>query len=108
MHTTNDYIMVLTTLPNQTVAEQLARQLLEKKLAACINIIPQLSSIYAWQGQIVKDTECLLFIKTSQNHYPELEQSIQLQHPYAVPELIALPITHGAKNYLNWLSSVLQ
>jgi periplasmic divalent cation tolerance protein len=104
MKTVTNYLLVLSTVPNQATAEQLANILVEKKLAACVNIIPQLSSVYEWQGQIVTESECLLLIKTLSTSYQEVTTCIQQYHPYTLPEIIALPIIKGEQNYLTWLT----
>ena len=106
MELTHTYQLVLTTCPNLEVANNLAHTLLENHLAACINILPNLQSIYEWEGKMVSDAEVLLFIKTRREHYAAIEQILLQQHPYDVPELIALPIEMGLSSYLTWLDSV--
>jgi len=100
------YQLLLTTCPNLEVADNLAHTLLENHLAACVNILPKVQSVYEWEGKIVSDAEILLFIKTHQRHYAAIEQMLLQQHPYEVPELIALSIETGLPSYLAWLDNV--
>ena len=106
MEKISDYQLLLTTCPTKEVANKLAHTLLEKHLAACINILPNIQSVYEWEGEIVSDAEVLLFIKTRHEHYAAIEQTLLQQHPYEVPELIALPIETGLPAYLTWLDNV--
>lgn len=96
-------ILVLTNCPDEQSANQLALQLLEQKLAACVNIMPHVRSLYRWQGKIERADEITVLIKTARVHYAQLEQAIKDGHPYQVPEIIALPIIAGSFDYLNWL-----
>lgn len=96
-------ILVLTNCPDEQSANEMARQLLEQKLAACVNIMPRVRSLYRWQGAIESADEITLLIKTVPVHYAQLEQAIENGHPYQVPEIIALPIIAGSSDYLNWL-----
>ncbi|MDT8406470.1 MAG: divalent-cation tolerance protein CutA [Methylococcales bacterium] len=100
--------LVLCTCPDRGVAKHLAEMLLVRQLAACVNVIPGLESLYYWEGALQCDAECLLLIKTDQNCYSELEALLLEQHSYDVPEIIALPITHGSSTYLQWLDSCLK
>jgi periplasmic divalent cation tolerance protein len=99
-----ELIMVLTNLPDLTTAQMLANGLVGQQLAACVNILPEVQSIYRWQGAIESATEVTLLIKTSQYCYPELQQMVARLHPYDTPELIVLPITGGLPAYLNWIA----
>lgn len=83
----------------------LAHGLVEARLAACVNIMPGVTSIYGWQEQVESSVEQLLLIKTAQHLYTEVETFIQTHHPYQVPEVIALPVEQGASAYLNWLGA---
>lgn len=100
------YQIILCTCPDRQVAELLARQLLEAKLVACVNILPGITSMYHWEGQIEASTECLLLIKAVSENYAQIEACIVQLHPYAIPEIIALAITTGLPAYLAWLGSV--
>ena len=81
----------------------LADELVEKGVAACVNIIPGVTSVYHWQGQRESSTETLLLIKTTQTQYPALESAIRSRHPYELPEIIAVPVEQGLDGYLNWV-----
>jgi len=97
-------LITLCTCPNQTVAEELATPLVEQGIAACINIIPKVTSIYKWQGKLEKDDEVLMLIKTDQSRYQDLEQALLSLHPYELPEIIAVPVEQGLTGYLNWVT----
>ena len=97
-------IVVLTNLPDEDSARALARRLVEQRLAACVNILPGVQSIYRWQGQLEEARETSLSIKTTASRYPELEAAIRAHHPYDVPEIVALPVTHGWHPYLEWIA----
>ncbi|HDK37993.1 MAG TPA: divalent-cation tolerance protein CutA [Thiolapillus brandeum] len=98
-----DNLTVFCTCPDDSVAQTLALALVEKKLAACVNIINSIKSVYRWQGEIQQDTEVLLTIKTTTNGWGKLQQALLELHPYDVPEIIALPIVAGNKDYLSWV-----
>ena len=98
-------LLVLTNLPDAASAEQLARALIECRAAACVNVLPACRSIYRWQGAVEVATEIPLLIKTTRAAYPLVEEIIRTQHPYDVPELIAISITDGLPAYLNWLAT---
>ncbi|XP_060093628.1 protein CutA [Heteronotia binoei] len=89
--------------PSRQVATELARALVEKRLAACVNIVPQITSIYAWKGQIEEDSEVLLMIKTRSSRIPALAEFVRSVHPYEVAEVIAVPIEQGNPPYLQWV-----
>lgn len=97
-------LVVYCTCPDQAVAERIAETVVSEHLAACASIVPGLVSIYRWQGQVRRDHELLLILKTRDAIYPLLETRIRALHPYEVPEIIALPIQIGAGDYLDWLS----
>jgi periplasmic divalent cation tolerance protein len=94
---------VLVTYPNRKVGEKIARALVEERLAACVNVIPGLTSIYRWEGRICRDAEGLLLIKTRQARLPALTRRVKALHPYTVPEVIALPLAGGSATYLSWV-----
>ncbi|MBM9535791.1 divalent-cation tolerance protein CutA [Desulfobulbus alkaliphilus] len=100
------YIQVATTVADQTSAEQLATVLLEKKLAACIQIAP-CTSMYRWQGKVEQGMELVCTIKTRGDLFPLLCRTIQAHHPYEVPEILATPVLAGAENYLEWMENEL-
>jgi periplasmic divalent cation tolerance protein len=99
------YQIVFCTCPDKDSAQAMATLLIEKQLAACVNILPNLTSIYRWQGQIECAEELLLIIKTRKDVYALLEEAIKQHHPYEVPEIIALPIERGLPDYLHWIDS---
>lgn len=98
-------LLVLTNCPDETVANTIARAVIEEKLAACVNILPRVQSVYRWQGSVESASEVPLLIKTAASAYPALERRIAELHPYELPEIIALPIAHGLPAYLNWLAA---
>ena len=99
--------LVLCTVPNRECAEQIAEALVAEQLAACVNIIPGIASVYRWKGGMEKDEELLLLIKTSQGMYESLEQRIRALHPYELPEIIAVSIQAGQKDYIKWIENSL-
>ncbi len=99
----SDHLVVLVTAPSEGVGRDLARMLLRRRLAACVNIIPSVTSLYTWEGEICVDDEVLLMVKTPQSVLDELTSAVSEDHPYDVPEIIGLPITGGAEEYLRWL-----
>jgi periplasmic divalent cation tolerance protein len=98
-------IVTFCTCPNQATAERIARLLVEKNLAACVNILPNVTSIYTWQGQIETAQEHQLIIKSATTSYPAIETSIRNHHPYELPEIIAVPVERGLPEYINWILS---
>ena len=96
-------IIVYCTCPDAQVAEQLAAGLLEKRLAACINIVSGVTSHYLWQGKLEKEAEHLLLIKSTNRCYSALEEDIKKMHPYELPEIIAVPIDRGSPEYIQWI-----
>ncbi|NOT13060.1 MAG: divalent-cation tolerance protein CutA [Methylococcaceae bacterium] len=97
--------IILCTCPDNATAEKIAYQLLENNLAACINIVPGITSIYKWQGKIESAQEHLLLIKSNEADYPKLETQIKALHPYELPEIITISIANGLSEYLNWINS---
>lgn len=95
--------VVLITAPNEEVGRALARALVEEHLAACVNLVPGLTSVYRWQGEVVEDEEVLLIVKTTTFAFPRLKERVLALHPYAVPEILALPVAEGHGPYLDWL-----
>ena len=97
--------IVLNTCPDKETAQAIARQLVELQLAACVNIIPAIESVYCWQGKVESETEYLLIIKTQSGCYTELESTIQALHPYELPEVVAVSIEAGLPAYLDWINN---
>lgn len=102
-----EYRLVITTCPDMAVAEALAASLVGERLAACVNILPGARSIYEWQGRIERDEECVLLIKSRSDRLAQLEERLLEQHPYELPELIAVPIEEGLGPYLSWINTQL-
>lgn len=100
-----DSLLVVTSLPDRESAEKLAVLLIERRLAACVNILAPCASVYRWQGEIQHDEEHPVLIKTVQDRYAELEASIRANHPYELPEIIAVRIADGLPAYLQWVES---
>lgn len=96
-------LLVLTNLPDRDSAERLAGVLIENKLAACVNILAPVLSVYHWQGKTETATEVQLQIKTTGSCYPALQQCVLAQHPYQLPEIVALSVSEGLPAYLNWV-----
>lgn len=99
----NRILVVFCTCPDEKVARELARRLVEQKLAACVNILPEIRSIYRWQGAVSDDGESLMVIKTSRSAWGRLENWLSRNHPYDLPELIAMPVDKGLPAYLEWV-----
>jgi periplasmic divalent cation tolerance protein len=98
-----EYIVVYVTAPAEEEAERIARDLVENKLAACVNIVKNMRSIYRWQGKIEDETEVLMIVKTRREHFAHLRDMVKQLHSYSVPEIIALPVVEGSEEYLAWL-----
>jgi|SRR5579862_9085224 periplasmic divalent cation tolerance protein len=98
-----DKIVVLTTCASDEEAVRIARSLVEKRLAACINVLPAVRSFYRWKGAIEDEQESLLVIKSSRALFDQLRVEIEKLHSYQVPEVIAVPIVDGSEGYLEWL-----
>ncbi len=97
-------VVVLVTCPTRTVARRLAHALVQQRVAACVNVInADVESTYVWKGQVEQAREVLLVIKTSSNRFADLCRLIRSLHPYEVPEIIALPVTHGHPPYARWV-----
>jgi periplasmic divalent cation tolerance protein len=98
-------LLVLTNCPDEAVADRIALALVEQSLAACVNRLAPVRSIYRWQGNVERATEVPLLIKTTRERYSDVEQAIRHLHPYEVPEIIAWPIAAGHAAYLRWIES---
>ncbi|EAA06793.5 AGAP000670-PA [Anopheles gambiae str. PEST] len=101
--TDNEYSVAFVTTPDSAVATKLARQLVERKLVACVNIIPGLTSIYSWEDKINEDPEVLMMLKTRTDRVEEVIRFVRESHPYSVAEVIAMPIAAGNPPYLDWI-----
>ena len=96
-------LLVFTNLPERTAAERLAQTLVEKQLAACVNILAPCRSVYRWKGALQHDEEHPMLIKTTHERYAALERELRAGHPYELPEIIAVPIERGFAPYLEWV-----
>ena len=108
MTTETDYLLVLCTCPDQESATRIAERLVDERLAACVSLVPGLTSIYRWQGAIKREAEVLLLVKTVAGRFAALSERLRALHPYEVPEIIALPITAGLPDYLSWMTTCTQ
>ena len=100
-----DTYLVITNLPDRDSAAKLAHALIEKRLAACINILSPCRSVYRWKGRTEDVEEFPMLIKTTRSRYPELEAAIRAGHPYELPEIIAVPLAGGLPAYLEWVEA---
>jgi len=100
-----EYVVIFVTVASQQDGERIAERLVGEHLAACVNIVGPMRSIYYWDGQVQRDQELLLIIKTRAALFGEIEAQVKHLHPYQTPEIIALPIRAGADAYLSWLAS---
>jgi len=99
-----NYLVVLVTASSLEEARQIARVLVEKRLCACVNIIDGISSTYRWKREIQEETECLLLCKAVEGDFDSIEACVKGLHSYTVPEVIAVPLVRGSREYLNWVS----
>lgn len=99
-----DSVVVLITASKETEAEKIAKALVDERLAACVNIVKDIRSIYRWQGNLEDDSEVLLIVKTRKDLFSKLSAFVKGLHSYSVPEIIALPIIEGSGDYLKWLN----
>lgn len=99
----SDYVIVLTTLPADADASAIAEALVEARVAACVNLLPIMDSVYRWQGTIERDRERQMVIKTSRPQVDALWRRLRDLHPYEVPEFVVLPIVDGSEPYLQWI-----
>ena len=100
------FIVVLITAASAEEAENIAKSLVEEKLVACVNIIPQIKSIYWWEGKMCKDEEVMLISKTKQSLFTAVMDRVKSLHSYEVPEIISFAISEGSPEYLNWIEKV--
>jgi periplasmic divalent cation tolerance protein len=100
---TTEYITVFITAPNEEDAAKISRTLVGERLAACVNIIRSVRSIYRWQGRVEDEQEVLMIVKTKRDLFERLQERVKELHSYKVPEIIGLPVIEGSKEYLDWL-----
>jgi periplasmic divalent cation tolerance protein len=98
-------LLVISNLPDRESADSLARILIDQRLAACVNLLSPCTSVYRWQGSVEQASEVPVLIKTTRERYPALEAAIKANHPYELPEIIAIPIVGGSPAYLAWVSA---
>lgn len=98
----------MVTVPDAEKGKELARQLLELKLVACVNVVPAITSLYWWEGKISEDSEALLILKTTQKKVDQLIKAVKAHHPYSVPEVISMAIDQGNPDYLQWVEDSVQ
>ena len=101
----SDFVVVLTNLPDLAAATKLAQLLVEQRLAACVNVLPQCSSVYRWHGRVETATEVPVLIKTVAARYPRVEAAIRANHPYELPEILSVPVVAGLAEYLGWVAA---
>ena len=101
----SELIVVIMTAANSEEAERIAEALVDARLAACVQVLPEIRSVYRWKGEVARDTEVLLLAKTVRAKFDKLEQAVRAIHSYETPAIVALPVTAGSEPYLNWLVS---
>jgi len=100
----DEVVIVLTNLPDRAAALKLAQELVSRRLAACVNVLAECTSIYRWREAIENATEVPVLIKTRGARYAEVEAAIRSLHPYELPEIVAVPVRHGYDKYLQWVA----
>ncbi|MDX1594593.1 MAG: divalent-cation tolerance protein CutA [Gammaproteobacteria bacterium] len=103
----NVHLLVLCTCPDDATARRLAASAIDARLAACVNIVPGLTSVFRWQGEIEHDDEVLLLLKSRRDRYAQLEALLVEAHPYELPEVVAVSLEQGLAGYLAWLDATL-
>jgi periplasmic divalent cation tolerance protein len=104
---TKQTLVIMSTAPDESVAAALAAALVERRLAACVNLVPGVRSLYWWDGALQDDAEVLMICKTDAERLDALTEALQQMHPYDCPEVVALPVAGGAERYLSWISDTL-
>jgi periplasmic divalent cation tolerance protein len=99
----SEFVIVLVTVPNDAAADRIAHALVTERLAACVNVVPGIRSVYAWEGEICNEGELLCLLKTRRALFPAVRERVLALHPYQVPEIVALPLVEGSAEYLAWL-----
>src|SRR5262245_5884727 len=108
MSNQSEYVVVLTTLPADSDAAAFAQALVEARLAACVNLLPIMQSVYRWQGEVEQENERQMLIKTSRVRLTGLWERVRDLHPYEVPEFLVLPVVDGSDAYLKWLGDAIR
>jgi periplasmic divalent cation tolerance protein len=99
-----DVVVVLTTVPTGSKGEEIGRTLVEERLAACVNVLAPMTSIYRWRGAVERESEQQIIIKTTRNRVPALQARLTALHPYELPEFLVLPVADGSSAYFEWIS----
>ncbi|MGV3626269.1 MAG: divalent-cation tolerance protein CutA [Betaproteobacteria bacterium] len=105
MSADHEVLLVMSSLPDQAAAQQLARTLIERRLAACVSVLAPCTSVYRWQGSVEETVEIPVLIKTTAGRYVELESALRALHPYELPEIVAVPVLRGLPAYLDWVTA---
>lgn len=105
MSAEHDVLLVMTSLPDQAAAQQLAHTLIERRLAACVSVLAPCQSLYRWRGTVEEATEVPVLIKTTAGRYAELESALRMLHSYELPEIVAVPVGRGLPAYLEWVTA---
>ena len=100
----DEFIIILTNLPDRASALKLAGELVERRLAACVNVLAECTSVYRWKGKVEQAAEVPMLIKARAARYDEVEAAIRRLHPYELPEIVAVPILRGLDEYLEWVA----
>ena len=103
-----DFAFIITTVSTEKEGRMIANELVQNKLAACVNIVPKVHSVYEWENQIQNDEELLLLFKTTKEREKDIYHTVESLHSYDTPELITIPIDHGSRPYLQWLENSVQ
>ena len=103
----DSYIIVFCTTPSREISNQIAEECVLKKIAACCNIISGIKSVYEWEGKIEKSAEQLLIIKSTEDNFKAIENTINTIHPYDIPEIISVRINKGNESYLKWINQII-
>ncbi len=101
--TKSEVVIVFVTVPDLREGSRISKAILTSRLAACVNVIPGIQSMYQWKGKIVQEKEAMLVLKTTRLRYQKLEQKIKQLNPYEVPEIIAIPLIYGLSQYIEWV-----
>ncbi len=105
MQNTRSFAVVLVTAPDLRLARRLAQSALRARLAACVSLVPKIESHYWWQGKVARGAEVLMILKTARRRLAALEEHLLERHPYDTPEVVVLPLTGGARRYLDWITA---
>jgi periplasmic divalent cation tolerance protein len=100
----DEIVIIFTNLPDRAAALKLAEELVERRLAACVNVLAGCASVYRWKGKVERAAEVPVLIKTRAGRYAEVEAAIRQLHPYELPEIVAVPVMHGLDEYLEWVA----